>query len=79
MTMIEFEKNIPIPDPWRRKKGEAFQFEKMEIGDSFVLEKTGHKSWAFAFVMIRDAQIKFRIKLTTRLIDDEKRRVWRTA
>jgi hypothetical protein len=77
---IEVEKGMPIPEAWRNKKRvNGYPWEKLEVGDSFVMPKNGHKSWAFAFAAIQDAQIKHRIKLTTRLIDEDNRRVWRTA
>lgn len=74
---ITIEKGIPAPTkPSSRSK---FPFGEMEVGDSFVVELNGHASWAFAFEAIQYAQNKHNIKLTTRLVEPAKRRVWRTA
>jgi hypothetical protein len=75
--VIEIEKGIEIPDPGRRKKGEGLPFGKLEVGDSFLIVKAHRKSWAFAFAAISAAQKRHDIKLTTRLVDDNTRRVWR--
>lgn len=76
MTVL-IEKGIPAPNkPTSRS---SLPFDKLEVGDSFVVEKNGHASWAFAFEAIQKAQNKHNIKLTTRLVDQDKRRVWRTA
>lgn len=78
--MTEIEKGIPVPESWRTKKGESkYPFNKLEVGDSFVIEKNGHKSWEFSFAAVLKAQKDLGIKLTTRAEGDEKRRVWRTA
>lgn len=78
---IQVEKGIPIPEPGRRKRGERlYPFREMEIGDSFVVEKNGRKSWSFIFTQITEAQKVHNIKLTSRTTDDgTKIRVWRTA
>lgn len=66
----EIEKNIPIPD---RQIGLCkYPFNKMDIGDSFVLptklrSSTSHRGRILGF------------KFLTRKIDDENVRVWRIA
>lgn len=76
MTIV-IEKGIPAPHkPAGRSK---FPFSDLDVGDSFVIELNGHLSWAFAFEAIQYAQNKHQIKLTTRLVEPGKRRVWRTA
>ena len=44
MTGIMIEKNVPIPEPRRRK----YPFSKMKIGDSFFIEDTSAKVRASA-------------------------------
>jgi len=76
---FEIEKGVALPDSGRTKKGERlYPFGKMEVGDSFVVPKNGHKSWAFLHVATTKAQKECSIRLTTRAIDDENKRVWRT-
>lgn len=77
---MEIEKGIPLPEPFRTKKGESkYPVKDMTVGDSFVIPKDGHKSWAFVFNLITKAQKDHGIKLTTRLVDDDTRRIWRIA
>jgi hypothetical protein len=77
---MQIEKGIPVPEAWRAKKGASkYPFRELAVGDSFVIEKNGHKSWDFVFRAIDKAQKELGIKCTTRLIEDEKRRVWRTS
>lgn len=77
---MQIEKGIPLPEPHRTKKGESkYPVKQLGIGDSFTIDKDGHKSWAFVFNMITKAKDDHGIKLTTRLIDDNTRRVWRIA
>lgn len=73
------EKNIPLADASRRKKGESlYPFKQMEVGDSVKIDKNGHKSWAFLYNAITKAQNDHNIKLTSREIDTDSKRVWRT-
>ncbi len=74
---ITIEKGIPAPiKPAGRSK---FPFSELDVGDSFVIELNGQASWAFALEAVQYAQNKHNIKLTTRLVEPGKRRVWRTA
>lgn len=74
---FKIEKNIPAPEkPIRGER--AFPFDKMKVGESFCVPMNGRKSWAFVFTAIQSAQAKLNIKLTTRLIDQTTRRIWRT-
>ena len=77
---IEIEKGIPIPEVGRRKKGERlYPFKHLEPGDSFAVEKNGHKSWGFIFQQIKIANKEMpERKFTSRRIDDNTTRVWRT-
>jgi hypothetical protein len=76
---MEIEKGIAIPESWRRKKGESkYLFNELQVGDSFLVPKNGHKSWDFIFGAMQKAQKDFSIKLTSRLVDDDHRRIWRT-
>lgn len=77
---MDIEKGIPVPESWRHKKGESkYPWTSLEVGDSFTVKKEHRKSWDFIFAAITKAQKDHGIKLTTRLIDDDTRRVWRTS
>ena len=66
----KIEKNIPIPE-WGAR-GENIRFlEKMEIGDSFVIEKKTQRS-AYA-----NSAKQIGIKLTSRTLDNRTLRLWR--
>lgn len=73
---ITIEKGIAVPP--KPVRGGQYPFGQLEVGDSFVVPRNGHKSWAFVFTAINSAQNKHSIKLTSRLIDNDHRRVWRT-
>ena len=77
---IRIEKGISIPPAGLRTKlWHVYPFADLQVGDSFVMPKGGHEKWTFAFAIIQRAEKQFGIELTSRLIDDKNRRVWRTA
>ncbi len=75
---MEIEQGIAIPNRPTRGILKSLPFEKMNVGDSFVVELGEQKSWGHIYEAIQRAQIKFQIKLTTRLVEPGKRRIWRT-
>jgi hypothetical protein len=76
---MQFAIETGIPAPAKPVSGGKYPFAKLQVGDSFVVELEGRKSWAFLYGAITHAQKKHSIKLTSRLIEDGKRRVWRVA
>ena len=75
---MTIEKGIPLPEGFRRKRGERiYPFRQMDVGDSVAVSKNGHKSWAFLHNAVGKAQKEASIKLTTRIVDDNTKRVWR--
>lgn len=77
---MDIEKGIPVPDAWRNKKGESkYPWKSLDVGDSFVVKKEHRKSWAFIFAAVLKAQKDHGIKLTTRLVDEGTRRIWRVS
>lgn len=77
---MQIDKDIPLPTKFPAGwKNRGLPFDKLEVGDSFLVEKGDRKSWAFAFDAIKKAQQAHDIKLTTRLESDGKRRIWRVA
>lgn len=68
-----------IPTPTKPVPGGKYPFGQMKIGDSFVVELNGKKSWAFIYTAINTAQKKYDAKFTSRLLADGKRRIWRVA
>ena len=73
---VQIEKGIPAPAKPTRND---FPFDKMEVGDSFLVDINGRASWGFLFAAIQIAQNKHTIKLTSREVEEGKRRVWRVA
>jgi hypothetical protein len=49
------------------------------VGDSILVSLEGRSSWAFIYKSISDAQHRHNIQLSTRLVEKDKRRVWRVA
>ena len=76
-TEHKIEKGIPTPN--KPAGRDALPFDKLDVGDSFVIHMNGHTSWGFAFAAINKAQLRHSIKLTTRLVEPGKRRVWRVG
>lgn len=74
---IEVESGIPAPT--KPESIGRYPFDKLKVGNSFVVALDGRKSWGFIYAAINSAQRKHSIKLTTRLIDEENRRIWRVA
>ncbi len=74
---FEIESGIAVPP--KPVRGGKYPFDKMKVGDSFVVEMAPLKSWASLFATITSVQKKLNIQLTTRLIEPGKRRIWRTA
>ena len=70
------DRNIPIPKGGKPSPSK-YPFDKMNISESFSVSLGGRKSWAFIFAAIQIAQTKLGRKFTTRLIDENTRRVWR--
>jgi hypothetical protein len=76
---IQIETGIPMPlKPSTRGKSK-FPMSEMKVGDSFAVDLGDHKSWAFVFSAIQDAQRITGFKFSTRLVEDGKRRVWRVS
>jgi hypothetical protein len=73
---FQIEQNIPMPTKPERN---GYPFADLKVGDSFVVNMNGKKSWAGVYAAITKAQDKHQIKLTTRLIDETNRRIWRVA
>jgi len=76
---FEIEKNVPPPVGYNRRPRSAYPFDKLEVGDSFVVGLDGRRSWCFIFSAIQEAQLKHQIKIATRLLEDGNRRVWRVS
>jgi len=74
---IQIENNIPAPS--KPSSRNSYPFGELEVGQSFVVELDGLKSWATVFTAIQNAQNRYGIKLTTRLIEEGRRRIWRVA
>lgn len=68
--LYEIEKNIPIPPPSQWGKNLNF-IKKLEVGDSFVVEKRSRGS------IVTSAR-RTEIVLATRVLEDGRVRVWRT-
>lgn len=68
MSEIKIEKGIPIPDKGKRKS--AIPFDKMEVGDSFLVRFTQRTG-------IHTTAKRFGITITSRQ-EGDKVRIWRT-
>lgn len=69
---IELEKGIPVPEKAYAKSGLLQTLKVMEIGDSFVWPKAKRGGLPTYFRQIHNA------KFTSRTIDNDSVRVWRT-
>lgn len=72
MSEYEIEKDVPLP-PMRRVV--YFPFDKMEVGDSFVVAFSKHPT-AFVMAHATSAQPRLDMRFEVR-VTDEGTRVWR--
>ena len=68
--LYEIDKNIPIPEHAMWGKNLGF-LKKLEVGDSFVVEKKARSS------LVTSAR-RMGMKFITRTIENGKVRIWRT-
>jgi hypothetical protein len=72
---FEIEKGIPVPRPSGRR-AKAYPFEKMEIGDSFLVPLERDKSPSSIHSAISQAKKRLNINLTSARVEGGVR-VWR--
>jgi hypothetical protein len=75
-TEIQIEKGVPIPElsGGRPKSDVRLAFEKMEVGDSIVIERE-----RLQLHSIKHLAKRVGIKVTQRQVNCEGRRIWRVA
>jgi hypothetical protein len=76
--MYKIEKDIPLKEP----KKSDYPFQKMEVGDSFLIEAEKsefkkHRAALFTAIYRLNTKAGDQIKITTRTVEDGLR-VWRT-
>lgn len=76
---FEIESNIPLPAGYMKRSRKDYPYADLKVGDSFVVSLDGRSSWSFIFTAIHEAQRTLNIKLSSRLIEDGRRRVWRVS
>lgn len=75
--MIKIDKGVPVPD--RPAKGmKKYPFEKLKVGDSFLVPLADDKSPSSLFSAISQAKKRLKINLFSAKVPGG-RRVWRVA
>jgi hypothetical protein len=75
--MLEIEKGIPMPEH-NKKYAKKFPFEKLEIGDSFLVPLAADKSPSSIYSAISQARKRLNIALTSARVEGGVR-VWRIS